>query len=351
MLSFILLAVIAGIVVGSVFLIRKMKEEKEPGTTETQEKHTDPEDPTVIFAEVNRGEYPHSGAGSASIGAGDTYSDFVLLMDASSREILAGKQENAKLYPASMTKIMTLIVACEHLTEEDLSRRLELTQEIYDSIHSVGGAYYGNSFYATDDMVGDRFTVKDLLFGVGMRSAADLALMLIPEICGDEEQFVALMNRKASDLGLKGTHFENAVGDESDENYSTAADMAMILSYALKCDLIREILSSEMYQFYAYYTENGVEKSYRNTFYNTLFNDRMEAYKNLKKTDFALPKGVTLGGGKTGYLTEEGSKPANSCLACYLTKGTKTYILILGNAEKTAYTMVDVKTVVETYLK
>ncbi len=288
---------------------------------------------------------PYATSGTATLSG--ISSPYGILINAESGEIVAQKNADARFEPASMTKVMTLIVACEYFKESDLDRKLTVTQEAWD--YARTGAYEGASVVNHD--VGDEVTVRDLLYGIGMESAADCTVMIINEVAGGEAAFVALMNRKAEELGLENTHFDNAIGHESAENYTTASEMARIMQYALQSNLIKDILSVKQRVFYPYYyDESGTYKSFRFTYYSTLFRSRMDTYKKHAGKDFALAS-ATLEGGKTGSFIE------TSFVVCWARANAGgEYILVLGNAPKadkpaSYYTMCDIKTVLDTYLK
>jgi len=273
-------------------------------------------------------------------------SNYALLVDTKTGAIVASKNGDTRFSPASLTKIMTLIVACENLTEEDLERKLVLTQELYD--YARTGNYQDSSVASFD--VDDEIKIKDLLYGIGVKSAADCTVMIVFDICESEEEFAALMNQKAAEMGLTNTHFDNAIGYESDNNYTTAAEMAMILSYAMQSALIKDILSVESYRFEAYYYKEDIYTSYGFTYYSTLFYGRMETYEEHSNKKFSLATS-TLEAGKTGYLD-------SSFLACQAKakSGGDRYVLILGDATGSSsglacyFTMKDVKHILDTYV-
>ena len=275
-------------------------------------------------------------------------SRYAVLVDAKSGEMIATTDPNVRFAPASLTKVMTLIVACEYFEASDLDRKLTLTQELWD--YARAGAYSGASVAAHD--VGDELLIRDLLYGIGMESAADCTVMIVDEIAGSESAFAELMNHKAQELGLTDTHFDNAIGHESEENYTTAVEMAMIMSYAMQCDLIKDILGQTQHVFQVWYYNDAAEyTTVRFTYYSTLFRGRMETYENNAKVPFSLST-VTLKAGKTGSFITSAS------IACTARakSGGREYILVLGEAQKTdtqsaAYrTMCDVKTVFDTYV-
>lgn len=282
-------------------------------------------------------------------------SEHAVLVNAVTGEIVASKQGSVRFAPASMTKVMTLIVAFEYFTVEDLDRELEYTQEIFD--YTSSGAYVG-----TDPLLGggkneytkylgDRFKIRDLLYGIGVASSAECTYMICKEISGTESAFVALMNQKAAEIGLTDTHFDNAIGHESENNYTTARDMAAIMMCAMQCEQIKSILSQkDAYRYEAYYDKDGEETSYNRQFNSTL-KDRLDSYKTTFGSSFFMTT-ATLQGGKTGYLKENGV--VNNCFVSFATSDTDgtPYVLVLGcNAKSSAHTMKDVKTVFEKYVK
>jgi len=274
-------------------------------------------------------------------------SNYAILIDAQTGEILASKQSDVRFSPASMTKVMTLIVACECLNTSDLDRKLVITKEIYD--YSRAGAYEDSSLFGFD--VGDEATVRDLLYGIGMKSASDCVVPIVLEVCDSEEAFVALMNQRAQEMGLVNTHFDNAIGYESEQNYTTAAEMAMIMSVAMQCDLISDILCTSARASQAYYYKDGVYTPFPISFYNSLHTQRVEFYKETTGKDFQLST-AKLDGGKTGYLE-------SSFLVCHASakRGGGKYIAVLGDASGSSVktscglTMKDLKLLLDTYVK
>ena len=281
-------------------------------------------------------------------------SRYATLVHAQTGEILAAVQGDARFSPASMTKVMTLIVACEQLSREDLNRRIAYTQEIFD--YTTSGNYkdteslLGGGVANYEKYLDDEFRIEDLLYGIGLASSAECTYMICRDVSGSEEAFVALMNQKAQEMGLSDTHFDNAIGYESENNYTTASDMAAIMMYALQSDVIRNILSQKTTYYYrAYYKENGVEKSYQRQF-NATIDDRLTSYQSTFGAAFSCT-GATLQGGKTGYLKENGVK--NNCLVAWATSKTDgaIYVVVLGcNENVSAYTMKDLKALLDAYV-
>lgn len=178
---------------------------------------------------------------TASIGS-DVVSEHAILIDLNTDKILANRDGKSKIYPASMTKIMTVLVAAERLESiEKLDDTFSVTPEInYFS--------YKNDCSAVGFADNEVVTVRDLFYGTILPSGADAAVSLATYIAGDQDAFVELMNQKCEELGISGTtHFTNCVGLYDDENYSTCYDIAVILHAAIRNELCREVLSAHRY--------------------------------------------------------------------------------------------------------
>jgi len=278
-------------------------------------------------------------------------SKYVLLMNADTWEVLAEKNADERFSPASMTKVMTLLVAVEALSAEDMNQNVVLSQEVVNYISK--GDYAGTSVSLPQksngiSCIGDYYKLKDLLYGIGVSSAADCTYMVVKEIAGTEEAFVAMMNEKAAELGLENTHFNNAVGFESADNYTNAKDMATIMAYAMENELVADILKmrTENLTIKAYWMKNGVETSYSVSLKPSI-NSRLDKYPS-----FALDA-LTLEATKTGYTSQSyivcSAKAAN---------GTR-YVLVLGEADNPKEnltgqfrdTMIDVEHIYNQYVK
>ncbi len=157
-----------------------------------------------------------------------------ILMDMNTNRVLLSKNKDNPMLIASITKIMTSIIVIENT---DLSNIITVDDSILKA--------YGSGIYI---QIGEEMTVKDMLYGLMLRSGNDAAVMLATYISNSEEEFVKLMNDKAVSLGMKNTHFNNASGlDEKNGNYSTSYDMALLTSYAMKNETYREIVKTKKY--------------------------------------------------------------------------------------------------------
>lgn len=163
----------------------------------------------------------------------------VVFIDLDSGEILAQRDYLALINPASMTKVLTVLVAAEHVT--DLDDTFTMTIDITDYSYSHGCSSVGFA-------VGEKVTVRDLFYGTVLPSGGDAAVALATYVAGSHEEFVELMNEKAEALGLSDTaHFTNCVGIYDEDHHCTVYDMAMIMEAALDNELCREILNKHIY--------------------------------------------------------------------------------------------------------
>lgn len=228
--------------------------------------------------------------------------NFAILVDADTGLVVAEKNGSAKMYPASMTKVMTLLVACEHIT--DLSEKLEITQDIVDYVKKEGASNCG--FKA-----GEQVTMLDLLYGLILPSGADAALALVRRIAGSEEQFVTLMNQKAQQLGISATtHFTNCTGLYNDNHYSTAEDMAIIMRAASQNSVAATILTTRSY------TTQANNKRTTGLSFSNLFLKRIDTQTTGGQVNFA----------KTGYVAKAGN-----CAVSYFTAASgRHYICVTG---------------------
>lgn len=170
---------------------------------------------------------------------GDAVSKNVVFIDVEEGRILAQQDAKMRISPASMTKILTVLVAAEHITDADDT--FEITIDITDYSFSHGCSNVGFE-------VGERVTVKDLFYGTVLPSGADAAVGLAKYAAGSHEAFVELMNEKLEELGISETsHCTNCVGLYDENHYSTVYDMAVILKAAYDNEFCREILSRHMY--------------------------------------------------------------------------------------------------------
>ena len=151
-----------------------------------------------------------------------------ILQDFNSGKILFEKEPNREIYPASMTKIMTSIIAFELLKSGELS--LDDTFTVSEKAWKLSTAGYSSMFI----MVGDDVSVEDLLKGIIVASGNDACIALAEGIAGTEEQFAVLMTEKAKEIGMENTNFSNSSGINDPYNYSTVRDILIMSNYLIK---------------------------------------------------------------------------------------------------------------------
>jgi len=171
-----------------------------------------------------------------------------ILMDATTGTVLFSKNADKKLPPASITKVMTLLIAMEALD----SGKIKLTDKVRTSEHA---ASMGGSQIFLEP--GEEMTVEDILKGISMASANDASVALAEFIGGSEETFVQMMNRRAEQLGCKNTQFRNPNGLPVEEHYSSASDIAIICRELLKHERITNFTS-----IYQDHLRKGSEKPF-----------------------------------------------------------------------------------------
>ncbi len=230
-------------------------------------------------------------------------SPYAVLMQARGGKIIGEMGSEERIYPASMTKIMTAIVAIEEL--DDLEQEITLTSDMFAGLYEQDATQAG---FQPDE----RVRVIDLLYGVMLPSGAECCIALADEIAGSEEAFVELMNKKAARLGMDDTNFRDTTGLHDPDHYSTVKDMAILLKYAIRNDTFREIIESHYHSTPPTNIHpDGI------TFYSTMFQSL---------SDTAVTGGEILGG-KTGYTSDAGL-----CLASFAQVGDREYILVTAGA-------------------
>ena len=226
-----------------------------------------------------------------------------VLMRAADGSVLFEKSSDARIYPASMTKIMTAVVALENLS--DLGESIILHENIFPALYQANASIAGF-------MEGEYVNAIDLLYGLMLPSGAECAIGLARHAAGDERAFVDLMNEKAYELGMTDTHFTNTTGLHDADHYSTARDIGVLLQYAIGNDTFYEIFTSVRHT-----TPPTNKHEAGVTCYSTLF-------ANISSAGF---EGGSILGGKTGY-----TENAGQCLASLAEKCGERFILITCGA-------------------
>ena len=220
-----------------------------------------------------------------------------MLIDRDTGQIIYEKNMDETLPPASMTKIMTLLLIMEAVDREELSFDEEVT--ISENASSMGGSQV---FLET----GEKMTVNDLVKAIAVASGNDASVALAERLAGSEDAFVKQMNKKAKELGLSHTKFQNASGLPAEDHYSTAHDMALIA---------KELLKYEQITKYTSLYEDYLRKGEENEFW-------------LVNTNKLVHSHPYVDGLKTGY-TEE----AKYCLTASAKKEDMRLIAVVMGAE------------------
>ncbi len=160
-----------------------------------------------------------------------------ILYNLNDNTIIDSKNPNKEVNIASLTKIMTVIIAIENIDKFD--DKVTITSKVFDDISW--------DIHVTGFKVGEKLTYDDLLYSALLDSGADAVNALAINTCGSREAFIKKMNAKVKELGLKNTKFDNVIGKDSKNNYSSAYDLAQILMYALKNPKFKKIFGTKKY--------------------------------------------------------------------------------------------------------
>lgn len=229
-----------------------------------------------------------------------------VLMDALTGTVLYEKNANHTFYPASITKIMTGLLAAEHCSMD------ELVTYSHDAVYTVPLGYANIAA-----VEGEQMTVEDCIYALLLPSANDAANALGEHISGSIDAFAQLMNERAAQLGAKHTHFVNPSGIHSEEHWTTPYDMAMIMRGCALNETFMQIDSAQTYVLPP--TDKQEEERPMANLHRMLFPAREEYY------EYAL-------GGKTGYTT-----PAGNTLVTYAEKGDMKLVCVVMHSMDTTY--------------
>ena len=210
---------------------------------------------------------------------------YMILQDHKSGKIILEKNADDKIYPASMTKIMTAIVAFDLLKKGDAS--LDELITISEKAWRMSQSGYSSMFI----MLNDQVSVEDLLKGIIIVSGNDACVALAEGLAGSEEDFVLLMNEKAEEIGLENTNFNNSSGINDSQNYSTVRDILIMSTYMIK----------NYPEYYTYFKETTF------TWDRTGGDPIKQGNRNP-----LLYKNIGVDGIKTGFLTVEKYSLASS---------------------------------------
>lgn len=224
----------------------KKTEKENLGEEKTEKEETDEEktnEETGISDSEREGSANHfvSTPDTAAISSENIISTHAILINESTDTIIASKGADERINPASMTKVLTVLVAAEQIKEEDLDDIFTMTLDITDYV-------YVNGCSAAGFLDGEKVTVRDLFYGTVLPSGGDAALGLAAYTAGSQEAFVDKMNAKLEELGISDSaHVTNCIGIYDENHYCTVYDMAVIMKAAIQNELCREFLSAHTY--------------------------------------------------------------------------------------------------------
>ena len=231
----------------------------------------------------------------SNVSALEIKSENAILYSLNDDTVIYEKSSGEKISIASLTKIMTSIVAIENI--ENLSDKVTITQSDLKGLEQYALAGF---------KVGDKVTYEDLLYGIMLPSGAEAAQAIAIHVGGSMDNFIELMNKKVKELNLQNTHFDNVIGKDSVNNYSSVYDVAQILKYALKNETFKKIFETKTY------------KTTNNLILQSTLVPKSKGY-NINST--------IITGSKTGY-----TKDAGLCLASTTTLSDISYLLVTCNA-------------------
>lgn len=178
---------------------------------------------------------------TVTISSDNVISTNAILINESTDTIVAQKGASQRISPASMTKVLTALVAAESISADELDKTFTMTTEITDYAYVNDCSSVG---FLADEVV----TLRDLFYGTTLHSGGDAAVGLAVYVAGSHEAFVDKMNAKLEELGISDTtHYTNCVGLYDENHYSTVYDMAIIMKAAMQNELCKEFLSLHTY--------------------------------------------------------------------------------------------------------
>ena len=237
------------------------------------------------------------------------YAEAAIVMEAGTGTILYSKNIDQQMYPASITKLMTVLLALEHLN---------MDEEVTFSHNAVFSIDYNSSHIARDE--GEILTVEECLYAIMMESANECSNAIAEHVSGSTEAFADLMNQRAAELGCANTHFVNPHGLPDENHYTCPRDMALIAQEVIKYEKFRQIAGTPRYTLRA--TNKKDEELLMNNHHYMI-----NSYKTSRFLD------DTVFAGKTGYTTVA----LNTLVTCATRNGMDLIVVTMktqGSAER-----------------
>lgn len=234
------------------------------------------------------------------------YSDYYYMVDMDNGQVILDHGSEEMIYPASMTKMMTLIVALENI--QDTTQRVTLDTDIFEGLYEANASLAGFNLNET-------VTIEDCLYGLFLPSGAEVTRALAFYVAGSEEAYVEMMNQKAAELEMINTHFVNTTGLHDNDHKTTLRDLAILMEYCLQNDQFKTIFSTRSYT-----AKSGSMHSSGITWQSNMF-------RNIDRIGWDELDDASIVGGKTGYTI-----PAGLCLASVAEQDGRRYMLITAHA-------------------
>lgn len=242
---------------------------------------------------------------SAELTYPEITSDYLILEDLDTGQILWSVNPDAQMYPASMTKMMTEIIAIEAFS--DTSQTIEITADMLAGLAEANATVAGFA-------IGDTPTVLDCLYGAALPSGADAVNALAVAVSGSIPAFVDQMNAKAAELGMTHTHFANPTGLFDENHYSSVSDIALLMKYCLQSQVFQGLISTRQYTTTPL-ASHPAGISLSSTFWPHINNG---------DGSYSIPGFI---GAKTGYTTNAGS-----CLASTASENGMNLMLVSAHS-------------------
>lgn len=294
----------------SFFFYQEIKYTKEviPKPKESTPSKISEKESLLVAGKRVRGDFSlKEQAGAPLLNMTGLHSTNMILIDRESEKVLADKKSREKIFPASLTKIMTVLLGIEQLG--DLNQKVPMKEEYFEGLLEMDASMAG---FQTDEIV----SYRDILYGAILPSGAESCLAIAQLVSGSEEQFVEQMNERAKQLGLRDTHFSNTTGLHDAKNYSTVEDIARLLEYALQNEEFSHIFKTKQF------TTSPTNKSPEGVEMKSSLFRYIEGFPQLE---------LLLQGGKTGFTEEAGL-----CLASVAEINGKQYLLVTAGAPSDA---------------
>lgn len=273
--------------------------------TDSSEAATEEADENNPSSMSHSGTYVYETADEViHLGSDTMTSNNAILVNVDTNQIVGDRDCQTRINPASMTKVLTVLVAAEHIT--DVTKEVSMTIDATDYAYSHDCSAVG---FAKDEKV----TIEDLFYGTILSSGGDAAVQLAMEVAGSQDAFVDMMNEKLAELGISDTtHFTNCVGVYDENHYSSCYDMAVIMNAAIDNEYCRKIMSAHKY------TTSATTEHPEGITISNWFLRRIED----KDT------GGEVVCAKTGFVNQSGN-----CAVCYAVSAAGTpYICVTADA-------------------